>query len=319
MATRALARVVVARPPLAIAPLLLAIRRHPLESRSLAVRRSGDRQRRAESGAINHAEASLSAVKDTALVTGASGGIGRALARQFARHGHDVVLVARREDALEDAAEAFEDSYGVTTTTIVHDLDAPGAAEALYETVRDRELDVGVLVNNVGIGTYGEFHDSDLDAERSQLRLNVETLLVLTRLFLADFRERDRGKVLNVGSTAGFVPGPKMAGYYASKAYVNSFSEALAVESRGTGVDVSVLAPGPVETDFQERAAMTDSLLGSLYTNDAESVAAAGYRGLLAGDTVILPSVLSKATYYGRSLLPASVVRRLAARVNDDR
>jgi len=258
-------------------------------------------------------------MKDTALVTGASGGIGRALARQFARHGHDVVLVARREDALADAASEFEDSYGVTATTIVHDLDEPGAGEALYGTVRDRELDVGVLVNNVGIGTYGDFHESDLDAERSQLRLNVETLVVLTRLFLADFRERDRGKVLNVGSTAGFVPGPKMAGYYASKAYVNSFSEALAVESRGTGVDVSVLCPGPVDTDFQERAEMTESLLGSLYTNDAESVAAAGYRGLLAGDTVILPSVVSKATYYGRSLLPASVVRRLAARVNDDR
>jgi short-subunit dehydrogenase len=258
-------------------------------------------------------------VKDTALVTGASGGIGRALARQFARHGHDVVLVARREDALEDAAATFEDSYGVAATTIVHDLDAPGAAEALYDTVQERDLDVGVLVNNVGVGTYGAFHEADLDAERTQLRLNVETLAVLTRLFLANFRDRDRGKVLNVGSTAGFVPGAKMAGYYASKAYVNSFSEALAVESRGTGVDVSVLCPGPVDTDFQERAEMTDSLIGSTLMNDAESVAAAGYRGLLAGDTVILPSLLSKATYYGRGLLPPSLVRRLAARVNDDR
>jgi short-subunit dehydrogenase len=258
-------------------------------------------------------------VKDTALVTGASGGIGRALARQFARHGHDVALVARSEDALEDAATAFEDSYGVTATTIVQDLDAPGAADDLYDTVQERDLDVGILVNNVGIATYGEFHETDFDAERSQLRLNVETLVALTRSFLADFRERDRGKVLNVGSTAGFVPGPKMAGYYASKAYVNSFSEALAVEARGTGVDVSVLCPGPVDTKFQERAEMTDSVLGSTFKNDAESVAAAGYRGLLAGDTVILPSLLSKATYYGRGLLPASVVRRLAARVNDER
>jgi short-subunit dehydrogenase len=258
-------------------------------------------------------------VKETALVTGASGGIGRALARQFARHGHDVVLVARREDALADAADEFESRYGVAATSIVHDLDAEDAATALYDDVTDREFDVGVLVNNVGIGTYGAFHESDLDAERSQLRLNVETVLELTRLFLAAFRDRDRGKVLNVGSTAGFVPGPKMAGYYASKAYVNSFSEALAVETRDTGVDVSVLCPGPVDTDFQERAGMTDSLVGSTFMNDPESVAAAGYRGLYAGDTVILPSAIAKATYYGRGLVPPSVVRRLAARVNDDR
>jgi len=258
-------------------------------------------------------------VKQTALVTGASGGIGRALARQFARHGHDVVLVARSEDALEDAAVEFEDSYGVTATPIVHDLDAPGAADGLYETVQDRELGVGILVNNVGIGTYGAFHESNLDAERSQLRLNVETLIVLTRRFLADFRERDRGKILNVGSTAGFVPGPKMAGYYASKAYVNSFSEALATESRGTGVDVSVLCPGPVDTTFQERAEMTESVVGSMFMNDAESVAAAGYRGLLAGDIVILPSLVSTVTYYGERLTPRPILRRVVERVNGDR
>ena len=258
-------------------------------------------------------------MKDTALVTGASGGIGRALARQFARHGHDVVLVARSEDALADAATEFEDRYGVTATTIVHDLDQPHAADALYDDVQERDLDVGILVNNVGIGTYGEFHETDLGEERSQLRLNVETLVVLTRLFLADFRERDRGKVLNVGSTAGFVPGPKMAGYYASKAYVNSFSEALAVENRDTGVDVSVLCPGPVDTGFQERAEMTDSIVGSMFMNDAESVAAAGYRGLLAGDTVILPGFTSKMTYYGERVTPRPILRRVVERVNGDR
>ncbi|WP_227132379.1 SDR family NAD(P)-dependent oxidoreductase [Halorubellus salinus] len=258
-------------------------------------------------------------MKDTALVTGASGGIGRALARQFARHGHDVVLVARSEDALADAATEFEDRYGVTATTIVHDLDQPHAADALYDDVEDRDLDVGILVNNVGIGTYGEFHDANIGAERTQLRLNVETLVVLTRLFLADFRERDRGKVLNVGSTAGFVPGPKMAGYYASKAYVNSFSEALAVENRDTGVDVSVLCPGPVDTEFQERADMTDSVIGSMFMNDPESVAAAGYRGLLAGDTIILPGFMSKATYYGERITPRPILRRVVERINGDR
>lgn len=258
-------------------------------------------------------------MKQTALVTGASGGIGRALARQFARHGHDVVLVARGEDDLDAATTEFEDAYGVTATSIVHDLDADGAAHDLYDEIQDRDLDVGVLVNNVGIGTYGEFHETDLDAERSQLRLNVETLVVLTRLFLADFRERDDGKVLNVGSVAGFVPGPSMSGYYASKAYVNSFSEALAVENRDTGVDVTVLCPGPVDTEFQERADMEHSVVGSMYTSDVDDVAAAGYRGLRQGDTVVVPGLLMKAAYYGSRIAPRPVLHRVMERVNGDR
>jgi hypothetical protein len=272
-----------------------------------------------DSVAVNPADSRGSGVKQTALVTGASGGIGRALARQFARHGHDVVLVARREDVLADAASELESRYGVDATPIVHDLDEPGAADALYEDVTERDLDVGVLVNNVGVGTYDAFHETDLDAERTQLRLNVETLVVLTRLFLADFRDRDRGKVLNVGSVAGFVPGPKMAGYYASKAYVNSFSEALAAENRDTNVDVTVLCPGPVDTDFQDRADMGHSVLGSMYTSDVDAVAAAGYRGLLAGDTVVVPGLLMKAAYYGSRLTPRPVLRRVVERVNGDR
>lgn len=258
-------------------------------------------------------------MKQTALVTGASAGIGRALARQFARHGHDVVLVARREDALNEVAADLESRYDVTATTITQDLDAVDAAEALYDEVTDRSLEIGILVNNVGVGTYGPFHETDLDAERTQLRLNVETLVVLTRLFLADFRARDDGKILNVGSGAGFVPGPKMAGYYASKAYVRSFTEALAVENRDTGVDVTLLAPGPVATEFQERAEMTESVIGSLYMEDADDVAAAGYRGLLAGTTVVLPSIPTTLAYYAVRVTPRPIVRRVMATINGDR
>jgi short-subunit dehydrogenase len=258
-------------------------------------------------------------VKQTALVTGASSGIGRALARQFARHGHDVVLVARREDALADAADTFESRYDVTATPIVHDLDETAAADALYEDVTARDLDVGILVNNVGIGTYGEFHETDLDAERSQLRLNVETLVVLTRHFLADFRARDHGTILNVGSTAGFVPGPKMAGYYASKAYVNSFTHALAIETRDTNVDVTLLAPGPVDTEFQDRADMADSVVGSMFMNDPETVAVAAYRGVRAGTPIVFPSLLARATYYGARFTPRPLLDRIVERVNGDR
>jgi short-subunit dehydrogenase len=272
-----------------------------------------------KSGAVNPSAVDGSVVKETALVTGASSGIGRALAREFARHGHDVVLVARREDALDAAAREFETRYAVTATPIVQDLDAVDAADALYDAVQDRELDVGALVNNVGIGTYGAFHESDIDAERTQLRLNVETLVALTRHFLPDFRDRGRGKLLNVGSTAGFVPGPRMAGYYASKAYVNSFTEALAVENRDSAVDVTLLAPGPVDTEFQERADMTDSVIGSVYMSDPERVAAAGYRGLMAGDTIVVPGYLMKLAYYGSRVTPRPILRRIVERVNGDR
>jgi short-subunit dehydrogenase len=124
---------------------------------------------------------------------------------------------------------------------------------------------------------------------------------------------------LNVGSTAGFVPGPRMAGYYASKAYVNSFTEALAVENRDSGVDVTLLAPGPVDTEFQERADMADSVIGSVYMSDPERVAAAGYRGLMAGDTIVVPGSLMKLAYYGSRVTPRPLLRWIVARANGDR
>ncbi|WP_435347815.1 SDR family NAD(P)-dependent oxidoreductase [Haloarchaeobius sp. HRN-SO-5] len=257
--------------------------------------------------------------RDTALVTGASSGIGRELARQFARHGHDVALVARREGVLADVAGDLESRYAVDATTISMDLDRDGASDALYEAVHDRDLDVGILVNNVGIGTAGPFAEADLDEERTQLRLNVVTLVELTRLFLDDFTDRGRGRVLNVGSTAGFQPGPFMAGYYASKAYVNSFTEALAEELRGTGVSATVLAPGPVDTDFQDRAGMGDSAVGSTYKQSVEQVATAGYRGVMRGDAVVVPGLPMKALSLLARVTPRPIRRRVARRVNERR
>jgi short-subunit dehydrogenase len=257
--------------------------------------------------------------RDTALVTGASSGIGCELAREFARHGHDVVLVARREAVLADVVAELESNYAVDATGIAMDLDADGASDELYGEVHDRNLDVGILVNNVGIGTSGAFADSDMDDERSQLRLNVVTLVELTRLFLDDFTERDRGKVLNVGSTAGFQPGPFMAGYYASKAYVNSFTEAVDEELRGTGVNATVLCPGPVDTDFQSRAGMEDSAVGSTYKQPVEQVARAGYEGVMGGNTVVVPGLPMKVLSLLSRVTPRPVLRRVARRVNENR
>ncbi|WP_394346441.1 SDR family NAD(P)-dependent oxidoreductase [Haloarcula amylovorans] len=254
----------------------------------------------------------------TALITGASAGIGRALAREFAAHGHDVVLVARREERLESLAEELA-REGVTAESVVMDLDRASAAEDLHEKVIDRDLDVDILVNNVGVGTYGPFAESDLDAERTQLRLNVVLPVELTRLFLDERRDADgTPKVLNVGSVAGFQPGPNLAGYYASKAYVNSFTESIAEELRGQ-VDVTLLCPGPVETEFQSRAGMGDSTVGSVTANTPEAVASAAYEGLLAGETVVIPSRAMRVVDLLGRVAPRWVVRRVAKWVNSGR
>ena len=250
----------------------------------------------------------------TALVTGASAGIGAALASEFAAHGHDVVLVARREERLEALADELE-REGVVATPIAMDLDRASAALDLHEEVTERGLDVEILVNNVGVGTYGPFAESDLDAERTQLRLNVVLPVELTRLFLDEFD--DGGKVLNLGSVAGFQPGPHLSTYYASKAYVNSFSEAIAEEL--DDVDVTVVCPGPVDTEFTERAGMGDSTVGTVASNTPEAVAEAAYEGLLAGEAVVIPSRAMRVVDALVRVTPRPVVRRVAGWVNGGR
>lgn len=253
---------------------------------------------------------------ETALITGASAGIGEALAREFASHGHDVILVARREQRLESLAETLERN-GVSATPIAMDLDRPEAAEDLVETVAAHDLEVSILVNNVGVGTYGPFAESDLDAERTQLQLNVVLPVELTRRFLDECE--DGGKILNVGSVAGFQPGPQLAGYYASKAYVNSFTEAIAEELRESPVDVTLLCPGPVETEFHERAGMGPSSVGSRTSNTPSAVAEAAYTGLMNGETVVIPSRSMKLIELLGRVMPRPIVRRVARWVNSGR
>jgi len=248
---------------------------------------------------------------NTALITGASAGIGAALAREFAANGHDVVPVARREDRLEDLAADLE-AAGVTATPVVMDLDRHDAAADLHATVAERGLDVDVLVNNVGIGVYGPFAENDLDDERTQIRLNVTLPVELTRLFVDDL-----DGVLNVGSMAGFLPGPNLAGYYASKAYVNSFSQALHVEL--DDVAVTVVCPGPVATEFQDRAGMGNSVVGQWITNTPEAVAAAAYEGLRDGDPVVFPSRAMRAVDILGRLAPRPLLRWGGHLINRDR
>lgn len=257
----------------------------------------------------------------TALVTGASAGIGQALARRFAREGHDVVLVARREDELATAADTVEARFGVSASYVAQDLSTREGREALYGTVEERGIEVDYLVNNVGIGTQGHFLDTDLERELDQVQLNAVTPTHLTKLFGPGMRERGRGGVLNVASTAAFQPGPYMAVYYASKSYVLSFSQAIHEEFAEDGVAVTALCPGPVATKFQERAGNTDTPLGRegaglLRWQDADEVAEAGYEGLMDGDAVAIPGVEYKLLWRLARLTPRPVARRLAESLN---
>jgi short-subunit dehydrogenase len=248
-----------------------------------------------------------------ALVTGASSGIGLELARLLARDGHDIALVARGAAKLGEVADELSEAYRVTATPLPVDLSHPGAAAELMAALDGREIDV--LVNNAGFGAVGRFAETELAAQIAMLQLNVVTLTELTGRLLPGMLARRRGRILNVASTAGFQPGPGMAVYYASKAYVLSFSEALAVEVGGRGVSVTALAPGVTETGFQQRAGASEILLTRLGGMSAADVAAAGYRGMLAGRALVVPGLVNKlgvqAVRVGPRWLVPRVVRHL--------
>jgi uncharacterized protein len=228
--------------------------------------------------------------KKTALITGASGGIGLEFARIFAKNGYDLVLVARG-DALNDQAADYRLNYGVKALPIQKDLSAPNAAQEVYDAVTAASVTVDVLVNNAGFATYGLFTDLDLHKELNMIQLNIAALVHLTGLFLPGMKARRFGQVLNVASTAAFQPGPLMATYYATKAFVLSWSEALGVEMKGTGVTFTALCPGPTTSGFQTRAAMTDSKLVQSGLMSAAEVAQAGYEALLNGQDMVVPGL----------------------------
>lgn len=249
------------------------------------------------------------------LITGASSGIGLELAREFARNDHDLVIVARSGDRLREIADGFTGEYGVSVEVIVKDLTLPDAPSEVYREVKGRGVEVDVLVNNAGIGTYGAFHETDLEEELTLVELNVLAVTHLTKLFLEDMVERGSGRILNVASSAAFQPGPLMATYYASKAYVLSFSEAVDEELRGTDVSVTALCPGPVDTEFQDRAEMQESGIAQNLTTP-ERVAEAGYKGVMRGKTVVIPSLKFRLLELLVRVSPRNLVRRVTKRLN---
>jgi len=230
----------------------------------------------------------------TALITGASSGLGLELARLFARDAHDVVVVARRRDHLEALATRLAAEHGVAARVIAEDLADPVAPRRIVAELQERRINVDFLVNNAGFGTNGPFADSDLERELAMVQVNCTALMTLTRLFLPGMIARRSGRILNLGSTAGFQPGPNMAVYYASKAFVNSFTEALAYELRGTGVTATVSCPGATATEFAKVAAGQEWRLFHMGTTSAEFVARHAYRAMMAGKLMSLPGWRAK-------------------------
>jgi hypothetical protein len=255
-------------------------------------------------------------MKLTALITGPSSGIGLDLAHLFAQNGHDVVLVARSEGKLRELASELESKHHITARVIVADLARPEAPREVFAAAPA----IDVLVNNAGFGTSGKFAETKARTELEIIQVNIAALTHLTKLFLPQMLERKRGRILNVASTAAFQPGPLMAVYYASKAYVLSFSEAIAEELRGTGVTVSALCPGPTATGFQKTANLgSEALLKVMKPVSSMDVARAGYRGLMRGQRVIIPGIKNKIGVQSLRVSPRAVVTRIVRALQERR
>lgn len=247
-----------------------------------------------------------------ALVTGASSGIGVDLARELARKGYPLLLVARRRERLEALAEELKKAHGVDVAVLAQDLAAPGAAVALRGAVRAGGWSVEVLVNNAGHGMQGRFLDMDIAAVEGMFQLNVTALTHLTQLFAREMVARGHGYILNVASAAAFLPSPYVAAYAATKAYVHSFSEALRYELRDSGVSLTTLYPGITATEFNAVAHAKTPPAMNLSILSAEEVARVGVRAMFARRRALVPGLINKLNALFCALLPRGLVVRMA-------
>ncbi len=254
-----------------------------------------------------------SGARPAALVTGASSGIGRELARLFAADGHELVLLARGMPQLESTAAEIEGRHGTRVHLLSEDLADPGAPDRIVERVGHLGLVVDHLVNNAGFSAYGPFLEIDPATQRGMLQVNAFAPTALARRLAPGMVARGAGRILNVASTAAFQPGPRMAVYYATKAYLLSLSVALSVELEASGVTVTALCPGPTRTGFSERAGLERSRLFNTgwFLSDPGQIARAGYEGMLRGERVVVPGVIQKA----HDVAARFVRRGLAARL----
>lgn len=253
----------------------------------------------------------------TALITGASSGIGFELAHLFAQDGYRLLLVARNRTALRALGDDLQARYGVEVRVSPKDLAHPSSAQELYQELQEAGVILDVLVNNAGFGGSGPFRATDWSNEWEMMQVNIVSLTHLTKLFLPQIRARE-GKLLNVASTAAFLPGPFMAVYYASKAFVLHFSEALAEELSGTGTTVTCLCPGPVETSFQTRARIGNTnLLKSPLLVDVREVARAGYEGMKRGQRLVIPGWRNSILVQSLRVSPRRLITRIVRHMHE--
>jgi short-subunit dehydrogenase len=255
-------------------------------------------------------------MNQTALVTGASSGLGTELAWLFAGNGHDVVVVARRRDKLEALAEEIKVKHRVEVHVLSEDLGQPGAAKRIADELSNRNIEIEFLVNNAGFGGSGAFAERDLAREVEMIQVNIVALVELTHLILPGMLAKKSGRILNIGSTAGFLPGAFMAVYYASKAFVNSFTQALSLELAGTGVTATVSCPGATATEFAEVAGTKTSLLFKGRVMEAREVAEDAYRAMMHGTPISVAGFMNKLRIASLRLAPRGTARSIAASLN---
>jgi short-subunit dehydrogenase len=252
----------------------------------------------------------------SALVTGASAGLGREFARLFAADGCDLVLVARRKDRLETLAAELRAAKKISVQVLTADLGRPEEVERVIHQVQAQGREIEFLVNNAGLGSVGSFAESTLETQLGMVEVNVRAVVRLTRAFLPGMVSRRRGRVLNIGSTAGLQPGPYAAVYYATKAFVNSFTEALAFELKGTGVTATVSLPGATATEFASVAGSGTTRLFRSGVMSAAEVAREAYRAMHQGQAFVVHGWRNKVLGASVRLGPRSVVRAIAASMN---
>jgi short-subunit dehydrogenase len=242
------------------------------------------------------------------------------LARILAKNGYDLILVSRDQQRLNRVAEIILSERQVRIDVIPKDLSHPVAPQEIYDQLRQDRVEIDILINNAGFGRTGKFYQIDLRTQLDMIQVNITSVTHLTRLFLKDMVDRGHGRILNVASTAAFQPGPLMAVYYASKAYVLSFSEAIAKEARGTGITVTALCPGPTRTGFQSVAGNEESrLMRTARIMDADKVALAGFQGMMRGKSVVIPGILYKIETTVVKFIPRRVLLAVVKWVHQSR
>ncbi len=256
---------------------------------------------------------------NSTLITGASGGLGEEFARLCAADGDDLVLVARSRGKLEELGKELEEKHRVRVTVLPSDLSLHDAVKKLTEELKNRNIEPTVLINNAGFGAYGLFHETAYEQEKSLIAVNIAALTELTKCLLPAMVKRKSGKILNIASTAAFQPGPLMAVYFASKAYVMNLSLALSEELRETGVTVTCLCPGPTKTGFEANANMGNSRLFRLGSMDATQVAQIGYNAMKRGKPLVVAGIRNKIGAFMTRFIPRMLAAKIARSVQAQR